>query len=133
MNSADKENHLNSLEDERKSSIRKRIPFNIDEDETLLTELLKSNMDSPLSKINERLNKLEVQQKDINEVIKISKFKKDDKVDTSSNIKDKINELKPEVVKLWAKFDTLEDRLAFTEKKMDEKSKILNDLVSHQK
>lgn len=105
----------------------------MEDDEMLLAELLKSNLDSPLSKITERINKLEVQQKDINEVIKVSKFKKDDKTDTSNNIKDKINEIKPEVVKLWAKFDTLEDRLAFNEKKMDEKSKMVNDLVSHQK
>jgi len=34
-------------------------------------------------------------------------------------MKDKINELKPEVIRLWAKFDTLEDRLAFNEKKTD--------------
>lgn len=43
----------------------------------------------------------------------MNKFKKDDKGDGNGNIKDKINELKPEVVKLWAKFDTLDDRLAF--------------------
>lgn len=86
-----------------------------------------------MSKINDRLNKLEVHQKEINEVIKMNKFKKDDKGDGNGNIKDKINELKPEVVKLWAKFDTLDDRLAFNEKKMDEKTKVLNELVSHQK
>jgi hypothetical protein len=63
----------------------------------------------------------------------MNKFKKDDKSDGNGNIKDKINELKPEVVKLWAKFDTLDDRLAFNEKKMDEKTKVLNELVSHQK
>jgi hypothetical protein len=63
----------------------------------------------------------------------MNKFKKDDKGDGNGNIKDKINELKPEVVKLWAKFDTLDDRLAFNEKKMDEKTKVLNELVSHQK
>jgi len=69
----------------------------------------------------------------VNEIIKTNKFKKDDKNDTSTNFKDKINELKPEVVKLWAKFDTLEDRLGFNEKKMDEKSKIINELVAQLK
>jgi hypothetical protein len=106
----------------------------MEDDEMLLAELLKSNIDNPLSKITERIAKLENQQKDINEIIKVNKFKKDDKGEGSSgNVKDKINELKPEVVKLWAKFDTLEDRLAFNEKKWDEKSKVINDLVSHQK
>lgn len=69
----------------------------------------------------------------MNEIIKTNKFKKDDKNDASTNFKDKINELKPEVVKLWAKFDTLEDRLGFNEKKMDEKSKIINELVAQLK
>ena len=37
------------------------------------------------------------------------------------------------MIKLWAKVDTLEDRIAYSEKKMDEKGKTINDLVSHQK
>ena len=61
----------------------------------LLAELLKSNLDHPLAKITERINKLEVQQRDINEIIKVNKFKKDDKSDGSGNYKDKINEIKP--------------------------------------
>jgi hypothetical protein len=32
----------------------------------LLAELLKSNLDNPLSKITDRINKLEIQQKDVN-------------------------------------------------------------------
>ena len=56
---------------------------------------MKSNMDSPLSKISDRQNKLEMQQKDINEVIRTNKFKKDEKGEGSINMKDKINELKP--------------------------------------
>ena len=68
----------------------------MEDDEMLLAELLKSNIDSPLSKITERISKLENQQKDINEIIKVNKFKKDDKSEGSSgNVKDKINELKP--------------------------------------
>ena len=64
----------------------------MEEDETLLAELLKSNLGNPLSKITERISKLENQQKDINEIIKVNKFKKDDKGENSSgNVKDKIN------------------------------------------
>ena len=104
------------------------------EEDQLLNELRKNNIDNPLTKLTDKVNKLEAQLKDVNEFIKSNKFKKDDKPgDGSANIKDKINELKPEVIKLWAKFDTLEDRLAFNEKKMEEKSKILNDLVTLQK
>ncbi len=57
----------------------------------LFAELLKSNIDNPLSKITERISRLESQQKDINEVIKINKFKKDDKSEGPGNMKDKIN------------------------------------------
>lgn len=38
---------------------------------------------------------------------------RENKENSSEGIKDKLNELKPEVVKLWAKVDTLEDRLSF--------------------
>ena len=104
------------------------------EEDQLLNELRKNNIDNPLTKLADKVNKLEAQLKDVNEFIKSNKFKKDDKSgDGSANIKDKTSELKPEVIKLWAKFDTLEDRLAFNEKKMEEKSKILNDLVTLQK
>lgn len=36
----------------------------------------------------------------------------------SEGIKEKINEIKPEIVKLWAKVDTFEDRLSFGERKL---------------
>jgi hypothetical protein len=41
-------------------------------------------------------------------------------------IKDRVNEIKPELVKLWAKIDTIEDRLSFSERKTEEKLKIVN-------
>jgi hypothetical protein len=66
------------------------------EEDELLSELMKSNLDNPLSKLSDKVNKLETQIKDVNEFIKSNKFKKDDKSgDGSGNIKDKINELKP--------------------------------------
>ena len=37
------------------------------------------------------------------------------------------------MIKLWAKFDTLEDRIAFNEKKLDEKGKVVSELVAHHK
>jgi hypothetical protein len=45
-------------------------------------------------------------------------------------IKDKVNEIKPELVKLWAKIDTIEDRLSFSERKTEEKLKGINELAS---
>jgi len=33
---------------------------------------------------------------------------------TTEAFKDRINEIKPEIVKLWAKLDTMEDRLSFS-------------------
>lgn len=46
----------------------------------------------------------------------------------SDGIRDKVNELKPEMVKLWAKVDTIEDRLSFNERKMEERLKVVNEL-----
>lgn len=40
--------------------------------------------------------------------------------------KDRLNEIKPEIVKLWAKLDTIEDRLGFSERKTEEKLKGIN-------
>ena len=37
------------------------------------------------------------------------------------------------MIKFWAKSDGLEDKLAFTERKMEEKGKIINNLVELQK
>ena len=41
-------------------------------------------------------------------------------------MKEKLNEIKPEVIKIWAKLDTFEDRIAYSEKKNDEKTKMIN-------
>ena len=46
---------------------------------------------------------------------------------------EKINEIKPDIIKLWAKFDTLEDRIGFTDRKIEEKTKVIQSLVEHQK
>lgn len=37
------------------------------------------------------------------------------------------------MIKLWAKFDALEDRIVFTDRKMEEKSKLINGLIEMQK
>ena len=46
---------------------------------------------------------------------------------------EKINELKPDIIKLWAKMDVFEDRLGFIDKKLEEKTKIIYSLVEYQK
>ncbi len=62
----------------------------------------------------------EVQFKQINANLKVlnrsSTNKKTDyhKENTTEGIREKVNEIKPEMVKLWAKIDTIEDRLCFS-------------------
>ena len=46
---------------------------------------------------------------------------------------EKINEIKPELIKIWAKSDTLDDKISFVERKLDEKTKTLSSLVEVQK
>ena len=41
--------------------------------------------------------------------------------------------MKPDMIKLWAKLDTMEDRIGFTDKKLEEKSKMVNSLIEFQK
>jgi hypothetical protein len=55
---------------------------------------------------------------------------RENKENSSEGIKDKINEIKPEVVKLWAKADTLEDRISFNERKVEEKLRVVADLAN---
>jgi len=49
---------------------------------------------------------------------------------SSEGIKDKLNEIKPEIIKLWAKMDTIDDRLSFSERKLEEKMKGFNELAT---
>ena len=37
------------------------------------------------------------------------------------------------MIKLWAKCDALDDRIVFTDRKMEEKGKIIHNLVESQK
>ena len=37
------------------------------------------------------------------------------------------------MIKLWAKFDTREDRIGYTDKKLEDKSKLLNNMIEFQK
>lgn len=46
---------------------------------------------------------------------------------------DKINEMKPELIKIWAKCDTLDDKIAFNERKLEDRTKTLSSLVDAQK
>lgn len=81
----------------------------------------------------------EIQLKEINENIKIlnktsshhkkSEGNKENSAATEA-FKDKLNEIKPEIVKLWAKLDTMEDRLGFSERKTEEKLKGINELAT---
>lgn len=78
----------------------------------------------------------EIQLKEINENLKIlnrtSSHKKTEvnKENNAEAFKDRINEIKPEIVKLWAKLDTMEDRLGFSQRKTEEKLKAINELAT---
>ena len=52
-----------------------------------------------------------------------------------NNIKflEKINQIKPELIKIWAKCDTLDDKIAFNERKIEERTKTIGSLVEIQK
>lgn len=69
------------------------------------------------------MKNFEVQFKEIHENLKVlnraTSHKKTEFQNKENNdvIKDKVNEIKPELVKLWAKIDTIEDRLSFSERK----------------
>lgn len=59
--------------------------------------------------------------------------KKIKKNDSDEQIKQKINEIKPELIKIWTKCDTLDDRIVFNQKKMEEKNKVLSNLLETHK
>ena len=47
----------------------------------------------------------------------------------SQDIKEKINQIKPQLIKIWAKCDALDDRITFNQRKIQDKAKILNSLL----
>lgn len=51
----------------------------------------------------------------------------------SQDIKEKINQIKPQLIKIWAKCDALDDRITFNQRKIQDKAKILNSLLETQK
>jgi hypothetical protein len=95
--------------------------------------LVRAEVEQVISKWSEKIRNFEVQFKEVNENLKVlnrtSINKKSDGQNKENNnelMKDKINEIKPELVKLWAKVDTIEDRLSFSERKTEDRLKGLN-------
>ena len=54
-------------------------------------------------------------------------------MENSIKFLEKINEIKPELIKIWAKCDTLDDKIAFNERKIEERTKTIGSLVEIQK
>jgi chromosome segregation ATPase len=81
---------------------------------------IRDEMEHIISRWSEKMKYFEIQLKEINENLKIlnrtSSHKKTEvnKENNAEAFKDRINEIKPEIVKLWAKLDTMEDRLGFS-------------------
>ena len=88
-----------------------------------------------LNKLNERFTQFESKIKGIEERLKeLEEAKMSKKKDPIENkIKEKIDELKPEMVKLWAKCDTLDDRIVFVERKSEERNRLLNGVLETQR
>jgi len=94
--------------------------------------LVRSEVEHVVGRWGDKIKNFEVQLREINENLKVlnrgTTHKKTEFQNKENNevIKDKVNEIKPELVKLWAKIDTIEDRLSFSERKTEEKLKGVN-------
>lgn len=132
-----------SAEEVVKSTTR-RIPSLLDEEQIIQRAALSDNarkeeLEHIIEHWSEKMKYFEIQLKEINENIKIlnktsshhkkSEGNKENSAATEA-FKDKLNEIKPEIVKLWAKLDTMEDRLGFSERKTEEKLKGINELAT---
>jgi hypothetical protein len=51
------------------------------------------------------------------------------KMQSDEALKERINEIKPELIKLWSKCDTLDDRIVFNERRAEDRAKVLNGLL----
>lgn len=78
-----------------------------------LAETKRSSNEAYLERVGEKVRALQVQMKEMGESVKVlskhsgKKQVRQNKENSSQGIKEKLNEIKPEVVKLWAKLDTI--------------------------
>ena len=86
----------------------------------------RNEVEHVIERWSEKIKNFEVQFREINENLKVlnragnsKRVDNNNKENNSDLIKDRVNEIKPELVKLWAKIDTIEDRLSFSERKTD--------------
>ena len=86
----------------------------------------RNEVEHVIERWSEKIKNFEVQFREINENLKVlnragnsKRVDSNNKENNSDLIKDRVNEIKPELVKLWAKIDTIEDRLSFSERKTD--------------
>lgn len=96
---------------------------------------LRNSMDNIIEKYGDKMKHMQTQIKEIKENLKVlnrggSSKKPEGNKENTEGIQDKINEIKPEMVKIWAKIDTIEDRITFSERKVEEKLKGVNELAN---
>ena len=82
-----------------------------------------TNMSNKVINIEGQMKQLQEITKHLKELVKRSQNS------STEGFNEKINELKSEMIKFWAKSDALEDKLAFTDRKMEDKGKVINNLV----
>jgi hypothetical protein len=86
-------------------------------------------MEPMLEKWGERVKNLEWEMKELSESVRgMGKSRKQRKESASEGLKDRLNEIRPELVKIWAKMDTIEDKVAFNERKLEDKLRIVSEL-----
>ena len=82
--------------------------------------MTESREELSITKVNERIYGIEKKIKGMEKVFQQFLEKKNGGKEMEDNIKflEKLNEIKPELIKIWAKCDTLDDKIAFNERKM---------------
>ena len=82
--------------------------------------MTESREELSITKVNERIYGIEKKIKGMEKVFQQFLEKKKGGKEMEDNIKflEKLNEIKPELIKIWAKCDTLDDKIAFNERKM---------------
>lgn len=95
----------NGGEDVRLS--RTSMMFQMEEDDNHLRNFLQMTMDHSFGILNEKLKLIEKENKQVKDSIKLLKDEVKKEKSTPDGIKEKVAEIKPEMIKLWAKCDTL--------------------------
>lgn len=89
------------------------------------------NPAAAFNKISESLQrydrKFEQMEKEIKQILELETQHKKKK--TGTDLEEKVNAVKPEFIKIWSKFDALDDKISFMEKKWEQKNKQISHIM----